>query len=280
MSRRLSVGLARSLLIRIGLVLPVLPRSRARPRPRSEPEGPPPAGGGLGGGSRAPGRIARCPLALRGSRAQHRHPSRARPAVSASRLSATRRRRATCRRTRSPGWQWAPTRSPTSRSATGRPLRASSGRTSATASPAAAAGALRRRQTTVTWRSRWTTADQSPGADLGLVSSFPGLAVGADRLRRYTASSQVRRGHRQGPTWRRTRYAIHARVTRPYSHSSSDNQARYRSAEELADEAAHDPIQLLETELLAWAYSRPPTSSASRARCTHHRQPLTLLSLG
>jgi 2-oxoisovalerate dehydrogenase E1 component len=39
---------------------------------------------------------------------------------------------------------------------------------------------------------------------------------------------------------------IHASVTRPYSHSSADTQSKYRSADELARESAHDPLVLLE----------------------------------
>ena len=35
---------------------------------------------------------------------------------------------------------------------------------------------------------------------------------------------------------------IHAHVTRPLSHSSADTQAYYRSAEDLAAEAARDPL--------------------------------------
>src|SRR5207302_4132481 len=43
---------------------------------------------------------------------------------------------------------------------------------------------------------------------------------------------------------------IHATVTRPYSHSAADSQAKYRPQEELVDEAEHDPILLLERELV------------------------------
>jgi 2-oxoisovalerate dehydrogenase E1 component len=44
---------------------------------------------------------------------------------------------------------------------------------------------------------------------------------------------------------------LHARVTRPYSHSSADSQAKYRDAVELAEEAAHDPIDTFERALVA-----------------------------
>jgi 2-oxoisovalerate dehydrogenase E1 component len=44
---------------------------------------------------------------------------------------------------------------------------------------------------------------------------------------------------------------IHAKVTRPYSHSAADTQAKYRTVEELTDEAAHDPILRFERALVA-----------------------------
>ena len=43
---------------------------------------------------------------------------------------------------------------------------------------------------------------------------------------------------------------IHADVVRPYSHSAADTQSKYRSVEELAEEARHDPIDAFEAELI------------------------------
>ncbi|HUI02424.1 MAG TPA: transketolase C-terminal domain-containing protein, partial [Acidimicrobiales bacterium] len=42
-----------------------------------------------------------------------------------------------------------------------------------------------------------------------------------------------------------------AHVTRPYSHSSADSQAKYRDAAELAEERAHDPIDTFERDLVS-----------------------------
>ncbi|MGH9136945.1 MAG: alpha-ketoacid dehydrogenase subunit alpha/beta [Acidimicrobiales bacterium] len=94
------------------------------------------------------------------------------------------------------------------------------------------------------------TEDQSPAPISEMVRGFRGLAVtkldGRDyfQARHFgsRAIARVRAG--EGPG------LIHARVTRPYSHSAADSQTKYRSPEELADEAQHDPILLLEQELV------------------------------
>ncbi len=92
--------------------------------------------------------------------------------------------------------------------------------------------------------------DQSPAPISELVSSFRGLMVYRADARDYfeayatahDAVAHVRAG--TGPA------LVHATVTRPYSHSAADTQSKYRTAEELADEAAHDPILLLRTALV------------------------------
>ena len=94
------------------------------------------------------------------------------------------------------------------------------------------------------------SSDQAPAPISELVKGFRGLHVHKVDGRDYFAVRKmaakvvpaVRAG--VGPA------LIHATVTRPYSHSAADTQSKYRSADELADEAAHDPIKLLEEELL------------------------------
>ena len=92
--------------------------------------------------------------------------------------------------------------------------------------------------------------DQSPAPISEMVRGFRGLAIakfdGRDYFTARTegarAIARVRAG--EGPG------LLHAKVTRPYSHSAADTQAKYRPQEELLDEAEHDPIHLLEEELI------------------------------
>jgi 2-oxoisovalerate dehydrogenase E1 component len=93
---------------------------------------------------------------------------------------------------------------------------------------------------------------QTAGGDISkLVSSFPGLFVqsidGTDFLTCYRAMSDAvaySRAHK-GPS------LVHARVTRPYSHSLSDDEKLYKTADERAAEARRDPIVRLAAFLKA-----------------------------
>ena len=85
---------------------------------------------------------------------------------------------------------------------------------------------------------------QTPGGDIAeLVESFPGLHVirvdGTDGMASLRAM-------REAVAWARGRSGpalVHARVTRPYSHSMSDDERHYRSAAEREAEAARDPLR-------------------------------------
>jgi len=97
---------------------------------------------------------------------------------------------------------------------------------------------------------------QTPGGDISrLVEHFPTLSVhtcdGTDYLSSHRtmreAVAHVRAGH--GPA------LVHAHVTRPYSHSLSDDEKLYKTAAEREAEARRDPLvrmrQLLKNEELA-----------------------------
>jgi 2-oxoisovalerate dehydrogenase E1 component len=97
---------------------------------------------------------------------------------------------------------------------------------------------------------------QTAGGDISkLVSSFPGLFVqsidGTDFVSSYRAMTDAvaYARARKGPA------LVHAKVTRPYSHSLSDDEKLYKTANERAAEAKRDPIArlaaFLKTEGLA-----------------------------
>ena len=92
--------------------------------------------------------------------------------------------------------------------------------------------------------------DQSPAPISEMVRGFRGLAItkidGRDyfQARHFGARAVARVRAAEGPG------LLHAKVTRPYSHSAADTQSKYRTAEDLADEAAHDPIDAFEQELV------------------------------
>jgi 2-oxoisovalerate dehydrogenase E1 component len=99
------------------------------------------------------------------------------------------------------------------------------------------------------WAISVRAADQAPAEISELVVGYRGLAIykvdGTDyfacRAVAAEATARVRAG--EGPC------LIHATVTRPYSHSSQDTQSKYRSLNEIEEEATRDPILRLEREL-------------------------------
>jgi 2-oxoisovalerate dehydrogenase E1 component len=92
---------------------------------------------------------------------------------------------------------------------------------------------------------------QTPGGDISkLVESFPNLKVwrcdGTDFLASYRtlgeAVSYIRRERK--PAF------VHAKVTRPYSHSLSDDERLYKAPEERKAEAQRDPITRMRAFLI------------------------------
>jgi 2-oxoisovalerate dehydrogenase E1 component len=93
-------------------------------------------------------------------------------------------------------------------------------------------------------------SEQSPAPIHELVRGFAGLQVRSVDGTDYFAVRKVARkvvSHVRagvGPA------LIHARVTRPYSHSAADTQTKYRLPQEIEWELAHDPIDNLERALI------------------------------
>src|ERR1700726_3969724 len=84
---------------------------------------------------------------------------------------------------------------------------------------------------------------QTAGGSISrLTRSFPGLHVaecdGTDPLESYAVGKEAVEYCRQ----RRGPALIHAHVTRPYSHSLSDDEKLYKTAEEREEEAHRDPL--------------------------------------
>ena len=86
----------------------------------------------------------------------------------------------------------------------------------------------------------------TPGGDISrLVEAFPNLEVirvdGTDLVQSYRAMSEAvaYARARKGPA------LVHAKVVRPYSHSHTDDERLYKSAEEREFEAARDPLASL-----------------------------------
>ncbi len=93
---------------------------------------------------------------------------------------------------------------------------------------------------------------QTPGGDISrLVEAFPHLKVfrvdGTDLVASlevmHEAVAYARSG--EGPAF------VHAKVTRPYSHSLSDDERLYKTEEERTREAARDPLRRAAEHLLA-----------------------------
>ena len=85
---------------------------------------------------------------------------------------------------------------------------------------------------------------QTPGGDIAdLVESFPGLKVirvdgtdGVASIRAMTEAVAYARG-RSGPA------LVRAHVTRPYSHSMTDDESQYKTAAEIKADALKDPLR-------------------------------------
>ncbi len=93
------------------------------------------------------------------------------------------------------------------------------------------------------WAISVPARDQQPAPISDLVAGFPALRVervdGTDYAAVRELATDVVAGLRcgEGPV------LLHAKVTRPYSHSAADTQSKYRTAGDLAAEAERDPLR-------------------------------------
>jgi 2-oxoisovalerate dehydrogenase E1 component len=97
-----------------------------------------------------------------------------------------------------------------------------------------------------------------------LVSGFPNLLIievdGCDPIASYAAFQEAVAycRARKGPAF------VHSHVVRPYSHSMSDDERFYRTPEEIADDAARDPLNSFPKRLVAEGICTEETLDAVR----------------
>ena len=107
---------------------------------------------------------------------------------------------------------------------------------------------------------------QTPGGDISmLVTSFPGLLVRSIDGTDFPTSYRTMQEAVEYVRARRGPALVHARVTRPYSHSLSDDERLYKTAEERVAESRRDPIARLAELLLAHDLATEEELQAIRA---------------
>jgi len=93
---------------------------------------------------------------------------------------------------------------------------------------------------------------QTPGGDISrLLRSFPGLHVDAVDGTDFIASLAAMRDAAAYVRARKGPALVHAHVTRPYSHSYSDDETLYKTKAERETEAAKDPVAKMAAYLVA-----------------------------
>ena len=122
---------------------------------------------------------------------------------------------------------------------------------------------------------------QTPGGDIArLVESFPGLKVirvdGTDGMASFRAMTEAvaHARARSGPV------LVRAHVTRPYSHSMSDDERHYKSAAERTMEAARDPLRRFARFLTVGGLATETELAATAAHVDHEIQEATDLAIG
>lgn len=117
---------------------------------------------------------------------------------------------------------------------------------------------------------------QTPGGKIGrLLEGFPGLlrleADGTNFVESYEALSEAANYCRagQGPA------LVHAFVTRPYSHSLSDDERFYKTQAERTDEASRDPLKTFPEFLLREGILERAELDAIKGEIDAHMQRVT-----